>query len=1022
MADDIAQVIEKTRVDAKSLEEVVNGNDSKQVTTRLGESYPSIKKAIKLMTQSGVGFTPFETKALMTASAIANGGYAIVTNDTAANSGLYLKKSGAWSKVAWDIDERTKNYTDAQVSSVISTASSANAKAVAAEQKAVSAEQIATAAKSTADAIVYSDNNRAGDAAALFADAIVGEPDALTLSNNLVVSTVNGIGKTLVVKNKAGYIAARKATAFYEEHNYRAYFSVKRIKNPLDPLNDTVQTGVEWLAFDKTAIQHKAIENIALKVADGIVDRFYDLVAPTGAVYVRPWVRVYGEDSETAIIYLDVRDVTESKELDIVIEADISAAKAEAISAAAIDATSKADAAKDEAISAAAIDAQTKADDAKAKAIATSTDLIAGVSASKADKVSPIFSGTPTAPTASVENTNTQIANTTFAFLMQHGQKIVPITGGNTTLLDGDTRYPTLVFTGLLQEDTTVTVPSLGGPRNWTIRNATTGSYALTLTGPNNSLVLPSGMSKVYSNATSLFILGAEKAPIDSPLFVGKPRANTANLELIDNQIANTTFAFSMQHGQKIIPVTGGVTLTDGNTRYPIIVFTGSNDTVTVPTLGGPRNWMIRNATSGDLTLKATGNSVLLPLGISIVYCNGTSVYLLTPSSGTAPVVEPKPLKTLNATLTSKSPKNIVVSMSRDRTRGWGYASNTLDETTDDGLTWTNLYTFAGMSVEVVRELGDGELLVVTTDGATYRTVWKTQGYGTGDITMVECFKGHAPAVKFASAWSVFIQDNIVLVSDYGPKAGFTWGSGSEVIAEGDNARYSRMSLDNGKTWQTVFDLNAWLTANDYATTGCHLHGVAYDKWWDRLWITFGDNAYGIGGTVFSDDLGATWHWANEGKADKDNPALAPEGSACQVVGILPMKDCILFGTDTSPNGILKISRNQGKKTSKYKMEIGFKINEDAPSHLCQGIWQFSDDHPAFFAFSSEFKSSPSCIIATWDGINFKKVWQDSINNPSGMGLRSVVGPTIRGNLIAAHNDTRVSGLWSEVKGKAPIY
>lgn len=634
---------------------------------------------------------------------------------------------------------------------------------------------------------------------------------------------------------------------------------------------------------------------------------------------------------------------------------------------------------------------------------------------------SPSLTGTPTAPTASVETTNTQIANTTYAFSMQHGQ-ITKSLSGNVTLTDGETRYPILVFTGSLTANTTITISSLGGARSWTIRNTTSGNYTLTLAGASNSILLPTGISTVYCNGTSLFILGADKATIASPTFTGIPKAPTADFEVTDTQIANTTYAFSMQHGQKIKSATGGVTLTDGETRLPILVFTGNNDVVTVPTLGGPRQWTIRNATSGELTLKATSNSITLPLGISTVYCNGTSVFVLTSTGGSAPVVEPKPLTMLDATLTSKTPSDIVVSMSKDRTRGWSHTSTQLKETNDDGATWTTLHAFSGASIEAIRELGNGELLVVTTAGDTYRTVWRTSGYGTNGMTLEQCFKGHAPAVKFTSAWSIFIHNNIVLVSDYGPKAGFTWGGGSDIIAEGANARYSRMSLDNGKTWQTIFDLNAWLTSKGYATTGCHLHGVAYDKWWDRLWITFGDNAYGIGGTVFSDDLGATWHWANEGKVDKDNPALAPEGSACQVVGILPMKDCILFGTDTAPNGILKIDRGQGKKLTKYKIEVGFKINEDVPSHLCQGIWQFSDDQPAFFAFSSEFKSSKSCIVATWDGKNFRKVWEDADNNPSGMGLRSVVGPTIRGNLIAAHNDLRVVGNWTEIKGKAPIY
>lgn len=89
-------------LDSDSLEVVVNGDENTDVTTRLGESYPTVKKAINLMTQAGIGFTAFETKALMTASSLVNGAYAVVTNDITANLGIYLKKSGAWTLTPWN--------------------------------------------------------------------------------------------------------------------------------------------------------------------------------------------------------------------------------------------------------------------------------------------------------------------------------------------------------------------------------------------------------------------------------------------------------------------------------------------------------------------------------------------------------------------------------------------------------------------------------------------------------------------------------------------------------------------------------------------------------------------------------------------------------------------------------------------------------------------------------------------------------------------------------------------------------
>src|SRR5699024_736046 len=97
MADAITiKALQDASLDAKSLEEVVNGNDAKQVTTRLGESYPSVKKAIKtLFENGGLPATPFKTKAEMEASGLPNGSYAAVTVDDF-DGGLYIKDDGKW--------------------------------------------------------------------------------------------------------------------------------------------------------------------------------------------------------------------------------------------------------------------------------------------------------------------------------------------------------------------------------------------------------------------------------------------------------------------------------------------------------------------------------------------------------------------------------------------------------------------------------------------------------------------------------------------------------------------------------------------------------------------------------------------------------------------------------------------------------------------------------------------------------------------------------------------------------------
>lgn len=111
MADAITiKALQDASLDAKSLEEVVNGNESKQVTTRKGETYPSVKKAIKtLFENGGLPATPFATKALMESSELVDGQLAMVYNETA-NNGLYIKTAGAWVKSSYD--PLTKSIAD----------------------------------------------------------------------------------------------------------------------------------------------------------------------------------------------------------------------------------------------------------------------------------------------------------------------------------------------------------------------------------------------------------------------------------------------------------------------------------------------------------------------------------------------------------------------------------------------------------------------------------------------------------------------------------------------------------------------------------------------------------------------------------------------------------------------------------------------------------------------------------------------------------------------------------------------
>jgi|GEM_PF-1242465 len=121
-------------LDVKALGEAANGDENTIVTTRTGNTYPSAERAINTMFKNGgLPATPFKTKVLMTASALIDGKYAMVTDDTV-NNGLYVKTAGAWVRSEYDPLTQSKLYTDTAKQSAISTAAGdATTKANAAE-------------------------------------------------------------------------------------------------------------------------------------------------------------------------------------------------------------------------------------------------------------------------------------------------------------------------------------------------------------------------------------------------------------------------------------------------------------------------------------------------------------------------------------------------------------------------------------------------------------------------------------------------------------------------------------------------------------------------------------------------------------------------------------------------------------------------------------------------------------------------------------------------------------------------
>jgi len=299
---------------------------------------------------------------------------------------------------------------------------------------------------------------------------------------------------------------------------------------------------------------------------------------------------------------------------------------------------------------------------------------------------------------------------------------------------------------------------------------------------------------------------------------------------------------------------------------------------------------------------------------------------------------------------------------------------------TDEGSTWTLLRTFT-QSPSAVRQMSNGDLLVATKTTGVAGQLWK---YSNGTWTLV--LTSSATSTAFQPQWGMSVEGGSrILVSEYGTK----------IPTATTAPRYVWLSQDFGSTWTVVYDLGN--------VTDGHIHGCAYDAYWDRLWVVTGDSTNRR--IVYSDNLGATWVTVSAGARTN------------QMVGILPMRGCILFTTDSSPNAIMRI-RRVDKATVPSVVEIAHLV-EDAATLVTLGgqHYQRNSSSPALFPFVRTGGAGVSRLIATNDGEDFFVIWTSPANFVNdGSGLQSVMGPTTSGNLIGTVvNDAGSGGVFKSV-------
>jgi len=263
------------------------------------------------------------------------------------------------------------------------------------------------------------------------------------------------------------------------------------------------------------------------------------------------------------------------------------------------------------------------------------------------------------------------------------------------------------------------------------------------------------------------------------------------------------------------------------------------------------------------------------------------------------------------------------------------------------------------------RVAGDGSLICASSSEAKYLPV---------NGSALVAATGYVNTVGgLLSGWLFDVQDNIVLAGGY--SAAPNYGQGK-----------INFSNDHGRTYKTILDLENQTIFGATATASSHIHGCAWDKWWNRVWVVMGDypfDSQAVGKILWCDnpqDANPVWHI-------EPRDLIQPNKHNEQHISVYPMQDCILFGSDCNPSYIARrarVSKDQATLT-----DMALYLHAGLAYYPAQ-FWRHNDNLPVTIFLGSDLLGSygdnPDGVLITYDGVNFSRIWSDKneYSNTSG--------------------------------------
>jgi len=317
-------------------------------------------------------------------------------------------------------------------------------------------------------------------------------------------------------------------------------------------------------------------------------------------------------------------------------------------------------------------------------------------------------------------------------------------------------------------------------------------------------------------------------------------------------------------------------------------------------------------------------------------------------------------------------------------------------------------YNVSACNIRGVDEMPDLGLLIQVNNNDPHLNIYKVPfvSQGTGTYTYTQSHANLVLDIPYSNsilnkAWGLSIKNNIVFAVIYNAigQAYLSTDSGNSfrcVFSMADTSINSQVPADQMVFVDTKPDgrggfgaigghpmKNTLTNPQSYDLWGItqngslHGHGGCIDKYADRLIIVTGDG-YPAVGIFYSDDWGYNWTLIRTGVHQPSSDSRA------QFVTVIPMEDCVLFGCDGSGDGYWRLFRDGRNLLSTIECCYQY-TGTNTQLVTINGGHCFTQDGTMLGLInpheSINYTTTKGGIVATKNGHNFKKLYEDSFSN-----------------------------------------